>query len=191
LPLTATKAPVHNVDPKNLQAAWAEFAGIVGKDNVSTESIDVEAHSGSEWSSYTSKPGEKPFLVIYPSSTEEVSKVVKVCHDRKIPVTAYSGGTSLEGHFSPTRGGVCIDFGRMDKILALHKEDLDVVVQPAVGWEALNEELGLDGLFFPPDPGPGAMIGGMVRFCDLLSSQNFGSCSHVLGWYGLLGHKCI
>ncbi|RNJ57066.1 hypothetical protein D7B24_006458 [Verticillium nonalfalfae] len=50
----------------------------------------------------------------------------------------------------------------MDQILSLHKDDLDVVVQPGVRWEALNEELARDNLFFPPDPGPGAMIGGMV-----------------------------
>ena len=87
---------------------------------------------------------------------------MKVCHRRRIPVTAYSGGTSLEGHFAATRGGVCIDFSRMDKILKLNKDYLDVIVQPAVGWENLNEELGDHNLFFPPDPGPGAMIGGMV-----------------------------
>ena len=83
---------------------------------------------------------------------------MKVCHRRTIPVTAYSGGTSLEGHFAATRGGICIDFSRMDKVLALHKEDLDVVVQPAVGWELLNEELSKENLFFPPDPGPGATV---------------------------------
>jgi D-lactate dehydrogenase (cytochrome) len=134
----------------------------VGKDNVSTDEFEAQAHSGSTWSSYDTKPSERPFMVVFPFTTEEVSKVMKVCHERKIPVTAYSGGTSLEGHFSATRGGICIDFGRMNQILDLHKEDLDVVVQPAVGWQELNEELSPSGLFFPPDPGPGAMIGGMV-----------------------------
>lgn len=101
---------------------------------------------------------------------------MKVCHQRMIPVTAYSGGTSLEGHFSPTRGGVCIDFRRMNKILALHKQDLDVVVQPALGWEELNEELAKDGLFFPPDPGPGAMIGGMVGTgCSGTNAYRYGT----------------
>ncbi|KAG7138723.1 hypothetical protein HYQ45_018852 [Verticillium longisporum] len=89
---------------------------------------------------------------------------MKMCHTRWIPVTGYSGGTSLEGHFVPTRGGVSIDFGRMDQILSLYKDDLDVVVQPGVRWEALNEELARDNLFFPPDPGPGAMIGGIKSF---------------------------
>ncbi|SPJ75657.1 related to D-lactate dehydrogenase, mitochondrial precursor [Fusarium torulosum] len=64
----------------------------------------------------------------------------------------------------------------MDKILALHKEDLDVVVQPAVGWQELNDQLAQDNLFFPPDPGPGAMIGGMVGTgCSGTNAYRYGT----------------
>ena len=176
LPLDTTEPPEHNLSQTNLQAAWTDFVDIVGEDNISTNEGDLQSHSGSDWSSYTTKEHEKPFLVVYPSTTEEVSKIVKICHDRRIPVTAYSGGTSLEGHFSATRGGICIDFSRMDKIIKLHKEDLDVVVQPALGWELLNEELAKEGLFFPPDPGPGAMIGGMVGTgCSGTNAYRYGT----------------
>ena len=176
LPLDTTQPPEHNLSQTNLQAAWTDFVDIVGEHNVSTNEGDLQSHSGSDWSSYTTKEHEKPFLVLYPSTTEEVSKLVKICHDRRIPVTAYSGGTSLEGHYSATRGGICIDFSRMDKILKLHKEDLDVVVQPALGWELLNEELAKEGLFFPPDPGPGAMIGGMVGTgCSGTNAYRYGT----------------
>ena len=145
-------------------------------ENVSTEKADLDSHSGSEWSSYSSKHNEIPFLVIYPSTTDEVSRIMKVCHQREIPVTAYSGGTSIEGHFVPTRGGICVDFGRMGHILELHKNDLDVVVQPGIGWEELNEELEKDGLFFPPDPGPGAKIGGMVGTgCSGTNAYRYGT----------------
>ena len=175
-PLAATQTPKHNTSPSNLQAAWADFVSIVGEDNVSTKEGDLSYHSGSEWSSYTSKDDERPFCIVYPSTTEEVSRIMKTCHERRIPITAYSGGTSLEGHFSPTRGGICIDFGRMDKILKLNKSDLDVVVQPALGWELLNEELAEEGLFFPPDPGPGAMIGGMVGTgCSGTNAYRYGT----------------
>ncbi|KAF5656456.1 cutinase transcription factor 1 beta [Fusarium circinatum] len=61
-----------------------------------------------------------------------------------------------------TKQGVCIDFGRMNNIAELNKYDLDCVVQPGIGWMDLNDELAAHGLFSPPDPGPGAMIGGMV-----------------------------
>ena len=175
-PLSDLPSPQFNVSPSNLQAAWASFVDILGKENVSTEYNDLESHSGSDWSSYSRKVNERPFLVLYPATTEEVSRVMKVCHQRAIPVTPYSGGTSLEGHFAPTKGGICIDFCRMNRILKVHKRDLDVVVQPALGWEELNEELAQDGLFFPPDPGPGAMIGGMVGTgCSGTNAYRYGT----------------
>lgn len=176
LPLVMTERPTHDLGKHNLEACWADMVEIVGPENVSENESDLKAHSGSDWSSYTTKPDEKPAMIVRPGSTEEVSKIMKVCHKRKLPVTAYSGGTSLEGHFSATRGGLCLDFGRMDKLLKLHKEDLDVVVQPALGWELLNEELAKDGLFFPPDPGPGAMIGGMVGTgCSGTNAYRYGT----------------
>ena len=175
-PLGSAEPPKHDTSPSNLQAAWADFVEIVGEDNISTNEGDLQSHSGSEWSSYTTKDSEHPFLIVYPSTTEEVSRIVKVCHERRIPITGYSGGTSLEGHYSATRNGICVDFGHMDKILELHKDDLDVIVQPGVGWELLNEELGKDGLFFPPDPGPGAMIGGMVGTgCSGTNAYHYGT----------------
>ncbi|KAK4626328.1 D-lactate dehydrogenase [cytochrome] 1, mitochondrial [Fulvia fulva] len=176
LPLARTTPPKHDTAPATLQAAWSDFKDIVGEENISTTDADVKSHADSEWSSYTILDGDVPFAVVKPGSTEETAEIMKICHKRKIPVTAYSGGTSLEGHFAATRGGICIDFSRMDKILTLHKEDLDVVVQPAVGWELLNEELAEEGLFFPPDPGPGAMIGGMVGTgCSGTNAYRYGT----------------
>lgn len=175
-PLSATTPPRHNISGSNMEAAWADFVLVVGEGNVSTVPENLEHHSGSEFSSHVTKKGESPFMVVYPESTEEVSAIMKICHRRRIPVTGYSGGTSLEGHFAATRGGICVDFARMGKILKLHKEDMDVVVQPAVGWEMLNAELEKDNLFFPPDPGPGAMIGGMVGTgCSGTNAYRYGT----------------
>jgi D-lactate dehydrogenase (cytochrome) len=176
LPLGSARAPKHGTGKTNLEAAWADFVAVVGKENVSTAEDNLRTHAASEWTSHKSAVPLEPFCVVYPGTTEEVSQIMKICHSRRIPVTAYSGGTSLEGHFTPTRGGVCLDFGRMDKVLALHKEDLDVVVQPAVGWERLNEALAKDNLFFPPDPGPGAMIGGMIGTgCSGTNAYRYGT----------------
>ena len=73
-------------------------------------------------------------------------------------------------------GGVSVDFSRMDKVLVLHPNDLDVVVQPAVDWQTLNDELSEHGLFFPPDPGPGAQIGGMVGTgCSGTNAYRYGT----------------
>lgn len=74
----------------------------------------------------------------------------------------YSGGSSLEANFSAPYGGMTIDFAFMDKILEVHADDMDVVVQPSIPWMQLNSELAHTGLFFPVDPGPSAKIGGMV-----------------------------
>jgi len=176
LPLSATKPPVHKTAPVNLEAAWADFVEIVGQENVSTVDTVLQQHATSEWSTHQADPAHKPFCVVFPATTEEVSKVMKVCHTRRIPVVGYSGGTSLEGHYTPTRGGICIDFSRMNKLVALHKEDLDVVVQPGIGWEQLNEELAPHGLFFPPDPGPGACIGGMIGTgCSGTNAYRYGT----------------
>jgi D-lactate dehydrogenase (cytochrome) len=166
----------HNTKESNLQAAWTDFRDIVGEENVITDHFDLEAHAGSTYSSHSQLPGDVPFLIVKPLTTEDVSKIMKVCYERKIPVTPYSGGTSLEGHFASIRGGICIDFSRMDQIIKLNKDDLDVVVQPAVGWQDLNEVLIEDGLFFPPDPGPGAMIGGMVGTgCSGTNAYRYGT----------------
>ncbi|KAH8734771.1 hypothetical protein BGZ61DRAFT_342459 [Ilyonectria robusta] len=176
LPLSKTIAPKHNTKLENMQAAWADFVKIVGKDNVSTTETDIDHHATSNWSSHNAHADDRSFCVVYPNSTEEVSEIMKVCHRRRIPVVGYSGGTSLEGHFTPTRQGISVDFGRMNKIINLHKEDLDVVVQPAMGWEALNDHLGKEGLFFPPDPGPGAMIGGMIGTgCSGTNAYRYGT----------------
>ncbi|KAI1827218.1 hypothetical protein F4861DRAFT_437677 [Xylaria intraflava] len=176
LPLALAPKLKHNNDKSNLEAAWADFAAVVGAENISTLEDDLRTHANSDWSSYRNENSYKPFMVVYPGSTEDVSKIMKICHSRRIPVIGYSGGTSLEGHFTPTQGGICVDFRRMDKILHLHKDDMDVVVQPAVGWELLNEKLAKDNLFFPPDPGPGAQIGGMIGTgCSGTNAYRYGT----------------
>ncbi|BCR90650.1 FAD-binding oxidoreductase [Aspergillus chevalieri] len=160
-----TKPPGHDKPPENLKAALTEFIEILGQDNVMTDHEIMKSYAGSDWSSYVQKENEVHAIVLTPGSTEDVSRIMKVCHKRVMPVTAYAGGTSLEGHFAATKGGVSIDFQRMNQIVALHKDDLDVVVQPGVEWEALNEELAQTGLFFPPDPAArmGAFLGGSSR----------------------------
>ncbi|KAF8419405.1 d-lactate dehydrogenase-like protein [Tirmania nivea] len=176
-PIHLAPAPKHNLSKGNLEASWTDFVKLLGEDHVSTTPSELARHSSSDWSSHPRQPGDPlPFLILFPSTTEEVSKIMKICHKRRLPVTAFSGGTSLEGNFTPTRGGVVIDFQRMDKILQIHDKDLDAIVQPAVGWEYLNEVLRNDNLFFPPDPGPGAMIGGMVGTgCSGTNAARYGT----------------
>lgn len=64
----------------------------------------------------------------------------------------------------------------MDRVLALHEDDMDVVVQPGIGWMDLNSRISSSGLFFAVDPGPSAMIGGMVgTSCSGTNAVRFGT----------------
>ncbi|XP_022842430.1 D-lactate dehydrogenase [cytochrome], mitochondrial isoform X1 [Olea europaea var. sylvestris] len=102
-----------------------------------------------------------PDVVVFPRSQDEVSKIVKSCNKHKVPIIPFAGATSLEGHTLSPNGGVCIDMSQMKNIKSLNLDDMDVVVEPGIGWMELNEYLEPYGLFFPLDPGPGATIGGM------------------------------
>lgn len=140
--------------------AIAELRAKLGEDAISTDDDDLQRHGYSEWS--TVNADRLPVAIAYPKSTEEVAEIAKVCHRYRMPMVPYSGGSSLEANFAAPYGGMTIDFAHMDRILAVHADDMDVVVQPAVQWMDLNEQLKPTGLFFPVDPGPSARIGGMV-----------------------------
>jgi D-lactate dehydrogenase (cytochrome) len=115
---------------------------------------------------------ETSLAVFFPKTTKETSIILKACNERRIAVTSFSGGTSLGGALTALEGGVCVSFERMNEVVKLNEDDMDVVVQPGLGWVELNEQLKDKGLFFPVDPAPGAKIGGMVclsQFVRLLS----------------------
>ena len=103
-----------------------------------------------------------PDAVVWPHTTEEVSRLVVWAYQNHVPVTPWGAGTSLEGNPIPVRGGMVIDFSEMNRVMAVWPENFQVDVQPGVIYKELNKTLARDGLFFPPDPGAAATIGGMI-----------------------------
>jgi D-lactate dehydrogenase (cytochrome) len=157
-----------------LPQAIAELRHVLSDDAVSTDDDDLRAHGYSECASINIS--QLPWAVAYPKSTEEVSQIAKICHKYRVPMIPYSGGSSLEANFSAPHGGMSVDFVLMDKIVALHEDDMDVVVQPSVQWMHLNEQIKGTGLFFPVDPGPSARIGGMVgTSCSGTNAVRYGT----------------
>jgi D-lactate dehydrogenase (cytochrome) len=104
----------------------------------------------------------RPDLVVYPLSSGEIARVLALAHERRVPVTPFGAGTSLEGHVIPVAGGISLDLSRMNRILALSPGDLSATVQAGVTRSALNRAAGEHGLFFPIDPGADASLGGMA-----------------------------
>ncbi len=103
-----------------------------------------------------------PDAVVFPESSAEVQRIVSVCAEYGVPIVPWGTGTGLEGAVCAVRGGVSVDLSEMNNIVAVHPEDLDAVVQPAVTHRALNQHLKTSGLFFPVDPGADASLGGMA-----------------------------
>ncbi len=141
----------------HIAAALEELSQMPGL-RFSVAHSDRDAHAQSE----TYFDPCPPEAVIWPQNTQQVSDILQICHRLGCPVVAWGAGTSLEGNALARHGGVMLDFRDMDQVLAVHAEDMDVVVQPGILRQTLNEELRATGLFFPVDPGANASLGGMA-----------------------------
>ncbi len=131
---------------------------LVGEERVSTGQSYLELHSVDE----ANNKGALPDVVVWPKNADEVSSILKMANERKIPVTPWGAGTSIEGNPLPVHKGMVLDFQQMDKILAIRPESFQVDVQPGVKYQDMNKSLSRYGLFFAPDPGANATIGGMI-----------------------------
>ncbi|KAF8589950.1 hypothetical protein K439DRAFT_1331175 [Ramaria rubella] len=143
---------------------------------VSTDKAELATYGSSDNSYHPSSPHS---IVVHVKTTADVVNVVRVARKFRIPVTAYAGGTSLEGHF----GGVPKYAIGMDKILKINEADSDLVCEAGAKWEDINATLEGKGipLFFPLDPGPGATIGGMIATgCSGTNAVRYGTAKGEL-----------
>lgn len=140
-----------------------QFINILGPEFVLTEKSELEPYSHDE----TEDLHFYPQVVLKPASTEQVSRVMKVCFENNIPVTPRGGGTGLSGGALPLFGGVALSTEKMNKILEIDTHNLMAVVQPGVITEILQNEVEKAGLFYPPDPASkgSCFMGGNIAEC--------------------------
>ncbi len=154
-PLPAHLLP--RLEPRPVPAAMLAALQQRFGDRCSTAMAVREQH-GRDESPFDAPP---PEVVVFCESTEDVAQVVKLADQYAVPVIPFGVGSSLEGHLLAVQGGVSIDLGRMNKVIAVQPEDLTVTVQAGVTRMQLNNEIRHTGLFFPIDPGADATLGGM------------------------------
>ena len=154
-PLPAHLLP--RIEPRPVPAAMLAALQQRFGDRCST-AMAVRQQHGRDESPFDAPP---PEVVVFCESSEDVADVVKLADQHAVPVIPFGVGSSLEGHLLAVQGGVSIDLGRMNKVIAVQPEDLTVTVQAGVTRMQLNNEIRHTGLFFPIDPGADATLGGM------------------------------
>jgi D-lactate dehydrogenase (cytochrome) len=158
-------------DPKAIDAVIRALAARFGNRLVTSQAVREQHANTTTWIE-----NQPPDAVVFPQSTEDVQEIVRICAERRVPMIPFGVGTSLEGHVNAPLGGVSIDFRDMNRVLAVHAEDLDCVVEPGITRKTLNEHLRDTGLFFPIDPGADASLGGMAATrCSGTNAVRYGT----------------
>jgi glycolate oxidase len=140
-------------------ARMKELIEIVGEENFTDTLEELVPYSYD-----ASVNVQRPNSVVWPESTEQVSRIVAFANEQKVPVVPRGAGTSLSGGVIAINGGIIIDLSRMSRILEISIEDRYALVQAGVVCDDLNRKLAKYGFTFPPDPASSsvATIGGNV-----------------------------
>jgi D-lactate dehydrogenase (cytochrome) len=146
------------IPERAFEAVVAALQAIVTPARVSVARAERALHARDQ----SSHPDCLPDWVVWPQTTTEVSAILRYANEARLPVTAWGAGTSLEGNPIPVFGGIVLDFQQMNQILHVYDTDFQVTVQPGVLYKDMNKTLAQYGLFFAPDPGANASIGGMI-----------------------------
>lgn len=132
---------------------------IVGNENVFDDRVecisysrDLSVHEGI------------PDVVVFANTTEQISAIMRLANESKMPVTVQGSGTATTGASLPVEGGILLDVHKMNNILEINKDNFYARVEPGVICKQLNDELAKQKLMFPPNPGSEAIatIGGMM-----------------------------
>jgi len=176
-------APPRRPAPDALAAALAALAARFGnRQSTSTAIREQHAHT------LTWTPPQPPDAVVFAEERQDAIDCVLICAKHGVPLIPFGAGSSLEGHVNAPYGGVSLDLSRMNRVLAVHAEDLDCVVEPGITRKALNAHLRDTGLFFPVDPGADASIGGMASTrASGTNAVRYGTMKDVVLSLGVVG----
>ncbi|GAA4336996.1 FAD-binding oxidoreductase [Flaviaesturariibacter amylovorans] len=136
------------------------FRGIVGDAHVYVDPEVLSAYASDE----TEDLHYLPDVVLKPRTPDEISRILRICNEHRIPVTPRGAGTGLSGGALPHLGGVLLSLERMNSILHIDERNLQVTTEPGVITEVLQNAVREKGLFYPPDPSSrgSCMIGGNI-----------------------------
>ena len=158
-------------DRKSVETVIAALAANFGNRLVTSQAVREQHGNTLTWIG-----NQPPDAVVFPQTTQDVQQIVRLCAAERVPVIAFGTGTSLEGQVNAPRGGVCVDFRDMNRLVAVHAEDLDCVVEPGITRKTLNTQLRDQGVFFPIDPGADASLGGMAATrCSGTNAVRYGT----------------
>jgi D-lactate dehydrogenase (cytochrome) len=164
-------APATHRDPRAIEQVLRALAARFGNRLVTSQAVREQHGNTLTW-----VPNQPPDAVVFPQSADDVQAIVRICAAHRVPVIPFGTGTSLEGQVNAPRGGVSIDFRDLNRVLAVHAEDLDCAIEPGITRKALNEHLRDSGLFFPIDPGADASLGGMASTrCSGTNAVRYGT----------------
>ena len=139
------------------------FSAITGKEHVLVKQDDLVPYSHD----YTEDLSFFPEVVLKPSTTDQVSEILKICNSLKIPVTPRGAGTGLSGGALPVMGGVLLSMERFNKILKIDEKNFQAIVEPGVINQVFQEAVMEKRLFYPPDPASkgSCFLGGNLAEC--------------------------
>ena len=150
-------AGIRRPEPQALASTLQQLAARFGSRLITSQAVREQHAHTTTW-----LPPQPPDAVVMAQETVDIQDTVRISAKYGVPVIAFGTGTSLEGHVNAPAGGITIDLHDMNRVLEVHADDLDCVIEPGVTRKALNEHLRDQGMFFPIDPGADASLGGMA-----------------------------
>lgn len=136
----------------------SELTKILGPNGLSTAAAERQLHSEDQ----SSHAYVLPEVVVWPQNSRQVQQIARLGNENRIALTGWGAGSSLEGNSIPLMGGIVVDFKEMNQIITVHEDDFQVTVEPGIFYKDMNKQLAKYGLFFAPDPGANASVGGMI-----------------------------